>query len=132
MQTYGLKAVELIWQQIEPIRDQVVVISFSYEALLQLRSLQADVPIGWVLPSWNDENRLRAQQLAPQYLFVDEQFCPDDQAEIWPGEWQWVAYTVNDAEQVAHFAGLGIEIIETDRFSELSLESDIVEVSNDF
>ena len=88
--------------------------------------------IGWVLPRWDDELRQRAIELEASYLFVDRQFCPDEAAHLWPGDWQWVAYTLNQPEQVARCAGLGIELIETDRFSELATESDIVEVSTDF
>ena len=43
-----------------------------------------------------------------------------------------VGAPVGLVEQVEHFAGLGIELIETNRFSELMEESDIIDVSNDY
>ena len=57
---------------------------------------------------------------------------PTEKSDLWPGSWKWVVYTANTAKEVKHYAGLGIELIETDRYSELKQESDIVDVSNDF
>ena len=129
---FGLKAVDLVLEKIESIHSNVVLISYDYDALVYAREQDKDLKLGWVLPEWSDENRSKAFDLQPEYLFVDKEFCPTEKSEIWSGEWQWVAFTINDKEQVAHFAGLAIEIIETDRYSDLIQESDIIEVSNDF
>jgi glycerophosphoryl diester phosphodiesterase len=132
LQNFGMKAVDLVLEQIAPIHAQTILISFEYDALSYAKAQDSSLQLGWVLPAWNDENHQLARDLAPQFLFVDDEFCPSEQSDIWPGEWQWAVYTINDSEQVGHYAGLGIEIIETDRYSELVEESDIVEVSNDF
>ncbi len=132
LNNFGMKAVDLVLAQLNRIHSQAVLISYDYDALAYGRKKDAELRVGWVLPEWSDENRILAQELEPDFLFVDEEFCPDEKSDIWQGEWQWVAYTINDKEQVAHFAGLAIEIIETDRYSDLIKESDIIEVSNDF
>ena len=131
LQNFGMKSVDLVLEQIQPIRDQAVLISYSDDALAYAREHQTELPIGWVLPAWNGETHNHAVQLQPEFLFVDTEICPQDKAEIWAGDWQWVAFTINDREGVEHFAGLAIEIIETDRYSDLVSESDIIEVSND-
>ncbi len=128
---FGLKAVDLIMQALKDIVSQVVVISFDYDALEYMKN-NYDTPIGYVLPEWSEENRLKSIQLDPRYLFVSTDFCPQEKSQLWAGAWEWVIYTVNTAEDVQHFAGLGIEMIETNRFSELKVESNIVEKSNDF
>ncbi len=128
---WGMKAVQLVLEQLQPIAGDCALISFSDDALAHARK-HYDVPIGWVLPEWLERNRERAQELAPEYLFVDTEFCPDDPSALFEGVWEWVAYTINTPQEVAHYAGLGIELIETDRFSELSKESDIIDVSHDF
>ena len=104
---------------------------FTCSDALQYAQQHAELPLGWVLPEWSEEKRRKALALQPDYLFVDSDFCPQDQAEIWHGPWQWVAFTLNSAQEVAHYAGLGIELIETNRYSELKQESR-VDVSNDF
>jgi glycerophosphoryl diester phosphodiesterase len=132
LNNYGMKAVDLVLEQMNKIESQAILISFDYDALVYAKNKDKELRVGWVLPEWTDENKTRAQELEPEYLFVDEDFCPDDKSEIWVGDWQWVAYTINDSKKVEHFAGLAIEIIETDRYSDLIKESDIIEVSNDF
>ena len=128
---WGLKAVDLVMKTLQPILSDCIMISFNDDAIAHARK-HFDVPIGWVLPEWLERNREIATELAPEYLFVDTEFCPEDQAELFSGLWEWVAYTVNTAEEVEKYAGLGIELIETDRFSKLRQESDIVDVSHDF
>ncbi len=128
---WGMKAVDLVMKTLKPILGDSILISFNDDALAHARK-HFDVPIGWVLPEWSEHNREIARELAPEYLFVDTDFCPQDQAELFGGTWEWVAYTIDTPEEVARYAGLGIELIETDRFSELRQESDIVDVSHDF
>lgn len=128
---FGERAVDLTLERIESIASQCVLISFEYDALQYARK-KFDIPIGWVLPEWSKENHEKAKKLSPDYLFVDIDFCPQEKADLWSGSWTWAAYTADTAEQVADLAGLGIEIIETDRYSDLKKESDIVDVSNDY
>ena len=125
------RAIDLTMEAIEPIRNQCIFISFEYDALVYARQ-HFDLPIGWVLPEWSDESRDKAIELAPEYLHVDVDICPRQQSELWDGPWRWVAYTINSAEQVKTLSGLGVELLETDRYSDLIKESDLIEVSNDF
>jgi len=128
---FGLKAVDITMEALAEIESQVVLISFDEEAVAYAKK-NYDVPVGWVLPEWSEENQQKAVELKPQYLFVDIDFCPQKKAELWKGGWEWVAYTINRAEDVKHYAGLGIELIETNRYSELKRESKIVDESYDF
>jgi glycerophosphoryl diester phosphodiesterase len=132
LNNFGMKAVDLVLEEFNKIYSQAVLISYDYDALAYARKKDPEIRVGWVLPEWSEENRSMSQELEPEFLFIDEEYCPQDKSELWSGEWQWVAYTINDKEQVTHFAGLAIEIIETDRYSDLIKESDIIEVSNDF
>lgn len=128
---FGLKAVDLIIQALKEIESQVVIISFEYEAVVYSKN-NFKSSVGWVLPEWSEENRQKSEELSPEYLFVKTDMCPEKKSDIWSGTWEWVCYTVNTDEEVKHFAGLGIELIETNRFSELKQECDIIEKSNDF
>jgi len=128
---FGDRAIDLTMKALEPIKHQCILISFEYDALVYARD-KLDLPLGWVLPDWNEDNRQKALALAPRFLFVDVDICPRKQSELWSGPWRWAAYPVNSAEQVRSLSGLGIELLETDRYSELVTESDLIEVSNDF
>lgn len=128
---FGLKAVDLIMEALSAIHSQVIVISYNYDAV-EYAQKNHDVSVGWVLAEWSEENRVKSVELSPNYLLVNTKICPQEKSDIWAGVWEWVVYTVNTAEEVEHYAGLGIELIQTNRFSELKLESKIVEKSNDF
>ncbi len=132
LSNFGMKAVDLMMQVLQPIRSQAIIISFDCEAMQYCKQHYSDVEIGWVLPQWNEENQAKAMALGPRYLFVDTDYCPQNQAQLWSGVWEWAVYTVNTAKDVEFYAGLGIELIETNRYSELKQESKIVDVSNDF
>ncbi len=131
LDNFGFKAVDLVMQQLQPVLAQSVLISFEYEALQYARQ-NYQLGLGWVVTQWIEENRQKAIQLQPEYLFISTRLCPDEASELWQGSWRWVAYTVNDAQQIEGCAGLGIELIETDRYTDILQESDIIEVSTDF
>lgn len=111
--------IDKVVESLREIEAQSVLISFDYEALVLARSKYRQ-PVGWVLPGWTQENRIKAEALAPEYLFVSKKICPQKRAEIWPGSWRWVVYTVNDSAEIAKFAALGINIIETNGISRMT------------
>lgn len=41
---------------------------------------------------------------------------PEGDRALWPGEWRWVAYVVNDPDSARSLRRRGIDMIETDRF----------------
>jgi glycerophosphoryl diester phosphodiesterase len=115
---FGNKMVDLVMSELQPIATQAVLISFDYPALVYARE-KYRCPVGWVLPEWSLQNKVKAEKLSPEYLFVDKEFCPEDKDQLWPGDWQWVVYTVNTFDEIKKYADLGISIIETDCLSEL-------------
>jgi len=119
----GHRVVDLSCDALADIAEQAVLISFNYDALVYAKQAY-DFPVGWVLPGWTEENHTKAIELAPEYLFVDTDFCPTDKSLIWPGHWQWAVYTVNQAQSVKQYVELGMALIETDRYSELVNEAD--------
>jgi len=120
---FGNKMVDQVVAELQPIITQAVLISFDYPALEYARD-KYHCPVGWVLPEWSLHNKVKAEKFAPEYLFVDKEFCPKNKTQLWPGTWQWVVYTVNTLEEIKKYADLGIGIIETDSLSELQLALD--------
>ncbi len=117
------RVVEATLDAFEGARAQCIPISFDYSTLQHLR-LQTDLPVGWVLPEWNERNRELAARLNPDYLFVNRKRLPPRAEPLWPGPWQWVVYTVNQPFEVKRFLARGLHMIETDDFRRLLRETE--------
>ena len=115
------RVVDTILTVLEEVVGQVIIIGFDYEALVYTRE-RCDLPIGWVLPAWSEENRARASELSPEYLFCNRKRLPPAPAALWEGPWKWVVYTVNDASEIAPFIKRGIDMLETNVISKLLAE----------
>lgn len=113
---FGMKAVDVIMSETDSVREQCVLISFDYDALVYAAD-KYDFVTGWVVPQYCDENRKKANSLSPDYLFIDTNLFPEKAEFLWQGEWCWIAYTVNNGEMLEKTRALGIELIETDCFS---------------
>lgn len=127
---FGNKFVDLVIEALETITSKSVLISFDYNSLIYAKN-EYHMPVGWVLPDWSQENQIKAQQLSPDYLFVDTDLCPENKADIWSGPWKWAIYTVNTVNSMKKYADLGINIIETDCLSELQLAYDSNKINNE-
>jgi glycerophosphoryl diester phosphodiesterase len=112
------KVVDTVLAELDEVLEQVIIISFDYEVLVYTRG-HCDLPIGWVLPAWSGENRARASELSPEYLFCNRKRLPPAPAALWEGPWKWVVYTVNDASEIAPFIKRGIDMLETNIISKL-------------
>lgn len=94
--------------------SRCVTISFDVEALAMARDHGAEA-IGLVIKPWNDESRRTAMRLAPDYLFVQANRIPKGKRPLWPGDWQWVVYVVDDPDRARALRRRGADMIETDR-----------------
>ena len=110
--------VETVMGIIDPIRTQVILISFNHDALVHIRSNHA-VPVGWALREWSQHSRQLAAALAPDYLFINRKRLPGTDEPLWTGPWQWVVYTVNAAAEIPAFMERGFQLVETDEISKL-------------
>jgi len=108
------KVVDTVLATLQDVFEQVTIISFDYEALVYTREV-CDLPIGWVLPAWSGENRSRARELSPEYLFCNRKRLPPESEAPWDGRWKWVVYTVNEIDEIAPFIRRGMDMLETNR-----------------
>ena len=108
------KVVDIVLATLEDVFEQVTIISFDYEALVYARK-SCDLPIGWVLPAWSGENKSRARELSPEYLFCNRKRLPPVSEALWDGSWKWVVYTVNEIDEIAPFIRRGMDMLETNR-----------------
>lgn len=107
--------VEAVCGVLRQASSRCVPISFDAAALAKSRELGAEA-IGLVIKPWNDESRRAAEQLAPDYLFIQADRIPEGDRPLWPGEWQWVVYVVDDPDSAHALRRRGADMIETDRF----------------
>jgi len=133
LKSFGIsKVVDIVLTALNEVSEQVIIISFEYEALLYVRET-CELPIGWVLPAWSPGNRSRTQKLSPEYLFCNRKRLPPVSEALWEGPWKapwkgpwkWVVYTVNDASEIAPFLNRGIHMVETNVISRLLADSDL-------
>lgn len=100
------------------VEKQCVIISFNHKVIAYSRALSS-MPIGWVLPRWSEINLDIAKQTNPEYLFCDKNFLPSEDEDIWPGDWQWAIYNLDDVESAIKMANRGIPILETNQIGTL-------------
>jgi glycerophosphoryl diester phosphodiesterase len=115
------RVIDLVLEVLGDSRSQCIIISFEPEALAHVRDVST-LPIGWVLPEWSASSRTVADDVVPEYLFCNRKRLPPETEPLWPGPWQWVVYTVNEADEVRAFQARGIDLVETNVITRLLAE----------
>lgn len=115
------RVVDIILNTLADVLPQCILISFEYEVLVTSRKL-CNLPIGWVMPEWSEDSRGLARHLNPQYLFCSRKRLPPETGALWQGDWRWVVYTVNEVDEVLAFGKHGIDMVETNRISQLLVD----------
>ena len=109
---------KLVLDAIKPVRQHAVVISFHVGVLEAVRRADSALPIGWVLPAYDDQSQKIVQQLKPEYLFCDTKRVPPDR-KVWLGDWQWALYNTDSVEEAMDFFQNGFDMLETNRIVDL-------------
>ncbi|MEA2093523.1 MAG: glycerophosphodiester phosphodiesterase family protein, partial [Pseudomonadota bacterium] len=120
--THGTaRVVGIILNTLVDVLPQCILISFEHEVLVTSRKL-GNLPIGWVIPEWSEDSRGLARHLNPEYLFCSRKRLPPETGVLWQGDWRWVVYTVNEVDEVLAFGKRGIDMVETNRISQLLVD----------
>ncbi len=104
--------VALVLDVLAPVRERCVVISFVERAVLAARRLGASAT-GWILNYYDDDSRLLADAMAPDYLICDYRKLPAVPAALWSGSWRWGAYEITDVEHALGLLERNIQVIES-------------------
>ena len=110
--------VDRVMEDLRPVLDRCVVISFDRDAVVRARRRGAP-RIGWVIETWDEGTNRDARTLAPDYLLCEHLIVPDGPTPFWPGPWRWVVYGIADAEHARRTAQRGADFIETKAIGEL-------------
>lgn len=106
------------------VEDQCVIISFNDEVVDYTRKI-SPMRVGWVLPSWNEENREILERLQPDFMFVDKSFLPTSDEDIWRGSWQWAVYNLDDVNSAIRMANRGFKFLETNQIGTLMVDQSL-------
>jgi glycerophosphoryl diester phosphodiesterase len=101
-----------VYEQLKPISQQVVIISFDLHTVKLAREL-LKLPIGWVLPEYSTMTAIKAEASLPDYLFCNQDKLPPDGARLWRGPWRWVIYEVATQTQADALLARGAHLLET-------------------
>lgn len=123
--SHGLdRTVRRVCEEMSPMGERAVVISFSSEAIERARDFDGR-SIGWVLERYDEEAHVLARRLAPDFLFCNHLKFPAAPTAPWPGRWAWVAYEIgSDARLARDLAARGVKYVETMTVAELKAALD--------
>jgi len=126
---FGRESVlQKIVEVIQPIADQIILISFDYEIMQLVRS-STTFQTGWVIEEWNSNNLELAAQLQSDYMFVDYE-CIPQQLEMLPvAGWHWVLYEIDDVKTASLWLDKGAKFIETNDVGGLLAEPEFKQSS---
>ena len=104
--------VEQVLSVLAPVIGQCVIISFDYACLQEVQR-HSECRTGWVLRQWDKASEQKAAELDPDFLIVNHMRLPETSVPLWPGDWQWVCYEVNDADLARELVRRGVDIISS-------------------
>lgn len=111
-QTSRLVFLSRVWQILQPIRQDCVLISFDLYAL-RLAQDHFRCPVGWVLTRYDQQSYARVQSRPVDYLICNVRKLPPLPEQPWAGPWEWFVYDVVDEVLAKACARRGIRWLET-------------------
>jgi glycerophosphoryl diester phosphodiesterase len=121
LQHFGINSMlDVILPMLEPIKEQVIVISYSLEALIATRE-RSSFPIGAVFDHWHERKQLIIQTLRPEYLFTDIDELPRF-GKLKHAQCQLAVYECVDPRRAVQVHRRGVDFVETFAIAEM-LES---------
>ena len=107
-------------RDLKEIKERCYIISFNYDAVDYVQK-NSDFKTGYVLHKYNNAHHEQAMKLKPDLLICNYRKLPvlNDNGNLptdalWPGNWQWVLYLINEVELALTYGNNGIQFIETD------------------
>ena len=118
LQHFGIDTViEKILRELEVIHNQVVIISYSLEALSKVREI-SDYPVAAVFDNWTERKSSLIHELKPEYLFTDIDQLPRFGKLEYPQS-KLAVYECTDPEKAVKVHQRGIEFVETFAIAEM-------------
>lgn len=104
--------VERVLQDLAPIGERTIVISFDHDAVRLARGLGAPA-VGWVMGAWDETSLAALEDLSPDYVFCEYTKIPAAIQALPGGPWQWALYDIVDPQAALDWGRRGAALIET-------------------
>ncbi len=125
LEHWGLSNVmEQLITKLEPFSSHCVLLSFNYDAMEYVKN-NSDIKIGWVLKRYDQEYKINAVSLNPDYLICNYKKLPKN-GPPWQGLWEWVLYEINSPKTALEWGAQGIKYIETGDIGTMLMDSILV------
>ncbi len=103
---------------LQSLADRSIVISFDFDIISEIKAL-GTYRTGWIIDAYTQQYNTRAKTLKPDFLIINDSKLPETEKSLWPGSWQWMVYTIDDAQHALQLAELGAGLIETNNIGEM-------------
>ncbi len=111
LHTRGRKHVlKVVTERLTPLTGRYTLI--SHDARVLAMAQRINQPIGYVPPTLGQRYRTIAERLAPELLFADYRQILHMNT-LWPGNWNWAAFEIEDTVTAQRLVNLGVRYIET-------------------
>lgn len=135
---YGVEHVmKKLLSQLKSIKDRCYIISFNTEAIEYTKN-NSDFKTGFVLHRYDEASHKQADLLNPDMLICNYKKLPELNATghfpdntLWPGEWLWALYLMDNAQLALDYGNAGINFIETDHIGLLLQHEQLKPVTDD-
>jgi len=118
VEQFGAKRlVETVLASLQPVGEQCIVISYSLEALQQVRR-QSKLPVGVVIDEWRQHTEPAIANLQPEFLFFDINSIPSGESLQYPGA-RLVVFETTDPPQARAALQQGVDLVETFAIGEM-------------
>lgn len=118
VEQFGAKRlVETVLASLQPVIEQCVVISYSLEALQEVRR-QSTLPVGVVIDEWWQHTEPAIAGLQPEFLFFDIDSIPPGEALQYPDA-RLVVFETTDPSQARAALQQGVDMVETFAIGEM-------------
>ncbi len=114
-----------VMRELEPVAQQVIIISFSLDALLTARN-QGVANLGAIIREWSQRKQPILREIRPGYLICDVGALPRARKLRVPGA-RLVVYEITDAKLALSLAARGVDFVETFAIGEMFEQLEILE-----
>lgn len=102
---------------LEGFPNDVFIISFDHLAVAYCLN-KSEWPCGWILKKYDAEHFALADQLKPHMMICNRSKIPQE-GLLHQGQWLWMLYGIESADEVKKLNDRGIDLFETDHIGEV-------------
>jgi len=121
LEVFGIdRVLDAVLPLLENIRHQVVIISYSMDALRAVRE-RSGFPIGAVFDHWHERKQIQLRSLRPEYLFTDIDNLPRFGRLKHPDA-RLAVYECANPRQARYVQRRGVDLVETFAIGEMRMQ----------